>query len=87
MAVSATCAAWDADDLTASERLVLLVIADRVGSEEGWLFLDVESVASRARVSTQHVHECVDKFVWRGLLEEEPGGGSLYTHRFVAGGA
>lgn len=73
---------WDRADLSQSETLVLLAIADRA-DEHGRCWPSIEGIAERARVTPRSVQRIMRELEARGFVEIDQGGGRGNTNHYL----
>jgi len=82
MSVKIMAAVFDREDLDASERLVMLCLADHA-DDDGVCYPSVARLCKRSSLSERTVQGTIKKLIARGFLSVEYGGGRSGTNRFT----
>lgn len=82
MSVKVMSAVWEREDLDASERLVLLSLADHA-DDDGVCYPSIARLCKRTSLAERTVQGTVKRLTQRGLLVVEYGGGRNGTNRFT----
>lgn len=76
---------WERRDLDASERLVMLSLADHA-DDDGACYPSIKRLCDRTSLAERTVQGTIKKLVARGFLSVEYGGGRNGTNRFIVRG-
>lgn len=82
MSVKLMSLVWERTDLSQSETLVMLALADRA-DDHGRCWPSIEGIAERARVTARSVQRIMHDLKTRGFLAVEVGGGRGHTNRYL----
>ena len=81
MSIKLMAAVWEREDISATEALILLALADHA-NDEGNCYPSVGRLAKRCKMSDRGVQKIVQRLVERGLLEVDQQAGKRGANVF-----